>query len=199
MSLFNQITYLALVGEIAVFLALLVPLTFVPVSARKAAMEFGARAFKLDAVAWTGRVVLLAIGGVFVDTIVRLHKLDSDLHRGQDHAHYDSPLHEMQYKSKLFYSQRNMYLSLMSLVMAVVLYRRVKDLYLILVLQDNEAAQKSTITALKAQVEDLAAIAAATSSTDVSKEEVIASVTEAEIVATTQADAADVEGLRRRV
>ncbi|KAJ3011663.1 UNVERIFIED_CONTAM: hypothetical protein HDU68_001584 [Siphonaria sp. JEL0065] len=159
MSIFNQLTYYVLIGELAIYLILLIPFTFIPVRARKAAMNFGGKILKNETVVWISRIVLLLVGGVFVDTLLRLQKLDTDLHKRDEgeghHHHHDSPLEELQFKSKLFYSQRNMYLSLMSLFMTVVIYRRVKDLYLILHLEDSSDSDKTTIKNLKQQVEVL--------------------------------------------
>ncbi|KAJ3059710.1 hypothetical protein HDU98_004332 [Podochytrium sp. JEL0797] len=157
MSIFNQLTYYVLVGELALFLILLIPFTFIPVRARKAAMNWIHKVLMNETVVWISRIVLLLVGGVFVDTLMRMQKLDADLHRRDDdeghHRHHDSPLEELQFKSKLFYSQRNMYLSLMSLFMTIVIYRRVKDLYLILHLEDMADSDKTTIKNLKTQVE----------------------------------------------
>ncbi|KAI8831297.1 B-cell receptor-associated protein 31-like-domain-containing protein [Chytriomyces cf. hyalinus JEL632] len=170
MSIFNQITYFMLVAEIGTFLVLLVPMNFIPVRARKAAMNFGAKILTNDTVVWISRIILLIVGGVFADTLMRLQKLDSALHKGEEgseghhHHHHESPLEELQFKSKLFYSQRNMYLSLMSLFMTVVIYRRVKDIYRILQLEDSEDSNKTTIKHLKQQVEVM--VKSAVSDTD---------------------------------
>ncbi|KAJ3353657.1 hypothetical protein HDU83_006566 [Entophlyctis luteolus] len=209
MSIFNQLTYFVLVVEIAAFLVLLVPLNFVPVKARKSAMQFGARILGLESVVWVSRIILLVVGAVFADTLMRLQRLDADLHAkdahdNDHHHHYDTPLEELQFKSKLFYSQRNMYLSLMSLFMTIVLYRRVKDLYLILSLQDAQDTDKITMKALKQQVEAMAAALPDTKKkTEAASEEksqsVNAVVEEAEIVAgSSKDDPSDASGIRKR-
>ncbi|KAJ3387726.1 High affinity cAMP-specific and IBMX-insensitive 3',5'-cyclic phosphodiesterase 9A [Entophlyctis sp. JEL0112] len=187
----HQLTYFVLTTEIAVYLVLLVPLNFVPVKARKSAMQFGAHILRLESVVWISRILLLIVGAVFADTLMRLQRLDSDLHakeaHGHDHHHhYETPLEELQFKSKLFYSQRNMYLSLMSLFMTIVLYRRVQDLYLILSLQDAQDTDKITMKALKQQVEIMAGSLPETkkkteSSADVKSTKTV--VEEAEIIA----------------
>ncbi|KAJ3066698.1 hypothetical protein HDU98_010018 [Podochytrium sp. JEL0797] len=156
MSIFNQLTYYVLVGELALFLILLIPFTFIPIRARKSAMNWIHKVLTNETVVWISRIVFLLVGGVFVDTLMRMQKLDTELHRRDDedgHFHHGTPLEELQFKSKLFYSQRNMYLSLMSLFMTIVIYRRVKDLYLILHLEDMTDSDKTTIKNLKTQVE----------------------------------------------
>ncbi|KAJ3163727.1 hypothetical protein HK101_000600 [Irineochytrium annulatum] len=149
------ITFLVLCSEIVIFLLSLVPLNFIPVRSRKAFMQWSGKALANETVVWSARILLLLVGGVFVDTILRLQKLDTALHEKHDHHHSttESTLEDLQYKTKLFYSQRNMYLSLTSLFLVLVLYRRIKDIYLILQLQDENDSQRTTVKALKAQVE----------------------------------------------
>ncbi|KAI8609549.1 hypothetical protein BC830DRAFT_1150004 [Chytriomyces sp. MP71] len=153
---------------------------------------------------------------------MRLHRLDSELHQGEEkeghhHHHYDSPLEEMQFKSKLFYSQRNMYLSLMSLFMTIVLYRRVRDIYQILHMQDDSESDKTLIKNLKQQVEilvnsasaddkkkaaaasDKAASSSSSSSTKMAeKKEKSPVVEEAEIPASSSFDPSNDSGMRKR-
>ncbi|KAI8610141.1 B-cell receptor-associated protein 31-like-domain-containing protein [Chytriomyces sp. MP71] len=222
MSIFNQLAFVMLIGEIAAYLILLIPMNFIPVRARKAAMNFGASILANDTIVWITRILLLVVGGVFADTLMRLHRLDSELHHGEDkeghhHHHYDSPLEEMQFKSKLFYSQRNMYLSLMSLFMTVVLYRRVRDIYQILHLQDASDSEKTLIKNLKQQVEILvnsastddkkkaaatsdktALSAASTSIKEAEKKEKAPVVEQAEIPASSSFDPSNDSGMRKR-
>ncbi|KAJ3414689.1 hypothetical protein HDV05_006224 [Chytridiales sp. JEL 0842] len=142
-------------SEVSLFLVSLIPLTFIPVSSRKSMMKYCAKGLKSEFITWSGRFILLLVGFVFIDTLRRLHSLDSalhDRHEHHGHNHAESPLEDLQYKTKLFYSQRNMYLSAMSLFMVVVLYRRMKDIYQILQLQEAEETGKVTIKALKDQI-----------------------------------------------
>ncbi|KAI9360824.1 B-cell receptor-associated protein 31-like-domain-containing protein [Zopfochytrium polystomum] len=155
MSIFNQITALLLAGELVAYLLSLVPLTFIPVRSRKAALHACAALLANDTVKWLSRLVLLIVAGVFVDTVSRLYRLDESLHKGHHHHEHgigEATLEDLQYKTKLFYSQRNMYLSVASLFMILVLYRRMKDVYLILQLQEQEESSRTTIKALKEQV-----------------------------------------------
>ncbi|KAI9328499.1 B-cell receptor-associated protein 31-like-domain-containing protein [Obelidium mucronatum] len=199
MSIFNQLTYYVLVGELAIYLILLIPFTFIPVRARKAAMQFGGKVLKNETVVWISRIVLLLVGGVFVDTLTRLQKLDGDLHRRDSedghHHHHDSPLEELQFKSKLFYSQRNMYLSLMSLFMTIVIYRRVKDLYLILHLEDSTDSDKTTIKNLKQQKRLLPPPATTSAKAEKKSDEVIE---ESEIKGGSSEDPTEAAGMRKR-
>jgi hypothetical protein len=108
-------------------------------------MQWCAKGLSSEYVLWAGRFILMLVGFVFVDTVRRLHSLDSALHDRHDHhhSHVESPLgkfselchalcfqgsilmilyiikEDLQYKTKLFYSQRNLYLSAMSLFMVV--------------------------------------------------------------------------------
>ncbi|KAI9339206.1 B-cell receptor-associated protein 31-like-domain-containing protein [Zopfochytrium polystomum] len=152
-----------LVTELVLYLISLIPLNFIPLRSRKAAVHAFSKGLANDTVKWLTRLLLLIVGGVFVDTISRLVRLDSSLQKhGHDHSHglTESTLEDLQYKTKLFYSQRNMYLSVMSLFMVLVLFRRMKDVYLILQLQESEESSKTTIKALKEQVGVLIASAA---------------------------------------
>ncbi|KAJ3097177.1 hypothetical protein HDU97_005096 [Phlyctochytrium planicorne] len=157
MSIFNQITFFVLVAEISIYLITLIPLNFIPVHARKAFMQSSGKLLANDTVVWLARIVLLLVGGVFVDTVIRLRKLDSQLHERHDHQHssIETTIEDLQYKTKLFYSQRNMYLSLTSLFLVIVLYRRIKDIYLTLQLQEEKAGNQSLIKNLKAQLETM--------------------------------------------
>ncbi|KAI8843099.1 hypothetical protein BC829DRAFT_401046, partial [Chytridium lagenaria] len=168
MSIFNQITFFVLISEIAIFLL------------------------------WIARIILLLVGGVFVDTVIRLQKLDSALHDRHDHGHtnIESTIEDLQYKTKLFYSQRNMYLSLTSF--SCVIYRRMKDIYVILQLQEEADSRNVTLKALKAQVETMVlgssketGTTEIKSSATVLKEEATADVPKA-------SDASEKAGLRKR-
>ncbi|KAJ3088237.1 hypothetical protein HK100_008102, partial [Physocladia obscura] len=197
-----QLTYVVLICEIATYLVLLVPMTFIPVRARKSAMQFGGRILSNESVVWVSRIIFLLVASVFADTLLRLQRLDSELHlRDSDssHHHHDSPLEEIQFKSKLFYSQRNMYLSLMSLFLTIVVYRRVKDIYLILHLQDSQDSDSVTIKALKQQVEAfIAADTKTPSSIEKKNEAAKRSETVQESERSTVEDASDVVGIRKR-
>ncbi|KAJ3242920.1 hypothetical protein HDU78_001057 [Chytriomyces hyalinus] len=195
MSLFNQLAYYFLLAEMATFLILLVPLNFIPIRARKTAMEWAGLFLANETIVWLARIVLLAITGVFADTLVRLVKLDSDLHaRSHAEGHYDSPMAELQFKAKLFYSQRNMYLSLSALFMTLVLYRRVKDLYLVLILQFDNITTKASVSALEKQ---LAAVRLAPAAAAAEHASAAAPVDEADILASVL-DPSGAEGLRKR-
>ncbi|KAJ3111251.1 hypothetical protein HK100_002749 [Physocladia obscura] len=206
MKIFNsQLTYVVLIGEIATYLVLLIPMTFIPVRARKSAMQFGGRILSNESVVWVSRIIFLLVASVFADTLLRLQRLDSELHsRDSDssHHHHDSPLEEIQFKSKLFYSQRNMYLSLMSLFMIIVVYRRVKDIYLILHLQDSQDSDSVTIKALKQQVEVLIAADTKAPSLSEKKSEAPSAAQKSEaaqeIQRSTVEDPSDVAGIRKR-
>ncbi|KAJ3332079.1 hypothetical protein HDU76_001342 [Blyttiomyces sp. JEL0837] len=106
---------------------------------------------KNETVVWISRILLLVVGGVFVDTLMRLHKLDETLHERHDHHHSpaESTIEDLQYKTKLFYSQRNMYLSVMSLFMVV----RFRDIYEVLHLQEKVETDSVTLKAMKQQIE----------------------------------------------
>lgn len=77
-----------------------------------------------ESIQWTIRVTLFIIFSVFLDTLFRLRNL-SETHEHSDH---DS-LSDLQFKAKLFYTHRNMYLSMFSLFMVLVNYRRILDVF----------------------------------------------------------------------
>ncbi|KAI9204196.1 B-cell receptor-associated protein 31-like-domain-containing protein [Polychytrium aggregatum] len=133
MSLFNHLIYYALISEIVIFILLLVPLNFVPLKTRKYIFETVSQIVQHEYIVWAGRLFLVIVGGVFVDTINRLYRLEHDHAHNHDHsAHEHNALAREAYydeKIKKLYNQRNMYMSLFSLFMVLVLYRRLKDIY----------------------------------------------------------------------
>ncbi|KAI9348755.1 hypothetical protein DFJ73DRAFT_427830 [Zopfochytrium polystomum] len=139
MSLFDQIAFLVLVAEISLYLASLVPLTFLPVRVRTASLNYGAKFFQLETVKWLTRLLLIIDSGVLADTTVRLTLLELSLHdaHGQHVGGVsEGGLEDIQFKNRLFYSQRNLFLSIMSLFMFIVVVRRMKDVYALLQSQE---------------------------------------------------------------
>lgn len=62
-----------------------------------------------------------------------MHK-DSSVTHASSH---ESLLHEYQFKAKLYYSHRNLYISLFSIVMVLVLFVRGRDMYRVCVLEEE--------------------------------------------------------------
>lgn len=84
---------------------------------------------KNETLRWSIRITILIIVSVFLDTLFRLRRMENEMQRDRlDHIDHDT-LTDLQYKTKLFYTHRNMYLSMFSLFMVVVLSRRMADIY----------------------------------------------------------------------
>ncbi|KAJ3013701.1 hypothetical protein HKX48_005611 [Thoreauomyces humboldtii] len=118
---------------------------------------------------WTARIVFFVVAAVFADTVSRLIRMDSEVL----HQDNNNPLGELQQKAKLvcssynedlsfrdvdtpwfcqFYTQRNLYLSLFAIFMVLVDYRRVRDVYLQLVYQEQIAEQTKKVRLLTQQI-----------------------------------------------
>ncbi|KAJ3029842.1 hypothetical protein HK097_005708, partial [Rhizophlyctis rosea] len=160
MSLFNQLVYYLLIAELSIYLATLVPLHFVPVQTRKTLMNRSHALLKHESIIWGGRIILFVTAGVFFDTLNRLYKIDAELHQddhdGHHHHHVNAvsgTMGDLQHKARLFYAQRNLYLSLFAIFMILVLYRRVKDIYLHLIFQEQTAELTKKNRLQKAEIE----------------------------------------------
>ncbi|KAJ3298086.1 hypothetical protein HK104_011199 [Borealophlyctis nickersoniae] len=165
MSLFNQLVYFMLIGELSVFLLSLIPLHFIPLSTRKTLMNKVHRLLNHESVLWGSRIIVLIVFVVFADTVNRLYKISQEIHShdhdGVHHHAQHGTLADIQYKSRLalgsqFYAQRNLYLSLFAIIMILVVYRRMKDIYIHLLLQEQITEQTNKIRILKAEVEKMA-------------------------------------------
>ncbi|KAI9008309.1 B-cell receptor-associated protein 31-like-domain-containing protein [Gaertneriomyces semiglobifer] len=146
MSLFNRLVYYFLWVELAAFLLTLIPLGFIPLRRRKAFMHAVSNLAKKDAALWIGRLVLFVVGGVFIDTIQRLYRMETE-YKEDPKQMSDTVSAELQHKVRLFYTQRNLYLSLFSMFMVLVLYRR-------LVYQEELAEQRKIVNDLNKQLSD---------------------------------------------
>ncbi|TPX58158.1 hypothetical protein SpCBS45565_g08061 [Spizellomyces sp. 'palustris'] len=109
-----------------------------------------------DPIVWTARVVFLVMTLVFWDTVTRLYRMETEVHPKEEghHSHMD-PMADLQQKARRFYTQRNLYLSLFAIFMILVDYRRVKDLYLQLVYQEEIVDLKKKNRIVSGQVETL--------------------------------------------
>ncbi|KAJ3156243.1 hypothetical protein HDU86_004007 [Geranomyces michiganensis] len=165
MSLFNQLVYYLLLAELGLYLLTLVPLTFVPIPTRKRIMHSIASLSRAEPIVWTARILFFVVAGVFFDTVTRLYRMDTDnlphLDVNGAHYHTDSATTEAQKKARLFYTQRNLYLSLFAIFMILVDYRRVRDVYLQLVFQETINEQTSKVRILTKQIETMAGVPAA--------------------------------------
>ncbi|KAJ3391408.1 hypothetical protein HDU92_009068 [Lobulomyces angularis] len=140
MAIVNVITYYALMSEMLLFVLTLIPLSFISTSFRKRFMERTSTLFFNDYILWLGRILLFIVTTVLVDTLIRLRKMDQDIRTGKNigkNGQIHDALTECQVKSKLFYSHRNMYMSLFALFMVLVLYVRMREIYSSLVKQEE--------------------------------------------------------------
>ncbi|KND02925.1 hypothetical protein, variant [Spizellomyces punctatus DAOM BR117] len=162
MSLFNQLVYYMLLTELTFYLLTLIPLSFIPIPTRKRIMNSISTLARKDPIVWTARVIFLVMALVFWDTVTRLYRMETEVHPKEEghHSHLD-PMADLQQKARRFYTQRNLYLSLFAIFMILVDYRRVKDLYLQLVYQEEIVDLKKKIRMVSGQVETLTHAAAA--------------------------------------
>ncbi|KAI8915284.1 B-cell receptor-associated protein 31-like-domain-containing protein [Powellomyces hirtus] len=209
MSLFNQLVYYLLIGELILYVSTLVPLSFVPIPTRKRIMNSISKLTQSEPVVWTARIVFFVVAGVFLDTVSRLYRMENEtgvLHKdvaGTHHHHLDNnPLSELQAKARLFYTQRNLYLSLFAIFMILVDYRRVRDVYLQLTYQEQIAEQTSKVRLLTRQVESMSGLAAATSKNALPKSGSTTTTTTTAVLPATEtvigSDVKAAEALRKR-
>ena len=143
MTLFNQLTFFALIAEIVIFVASLLPTRFISAKKRTEAFDVLSKLSMNEHVQWTSKIILFIILGVFVDTVMRLMRLESDSKDEHSfHQSSESAFVELQHKSKRFYAQRNLYLSSFTLFMMLVLYVRFTELY-------HSASMQMELEALK--------------------------------------------------
>ncbi|KAI8821688.1 B-cell receptor-associated protein 31-like-domain-containing protein [Fimicolochytrium jonesii] len=229
MSLFNQLVYYMLVGELIVYLLTLVPLSFLPIQTRKNMMNLVSRAARSEPVVWTARIVFFIVAGVFLDTVNRLYRMEVELHStaaaldaaandmmgqnvGAAHHHHvidSNPLARLEQKARLFYAQRNLYLSLFAIFMILVDYRRIRDVYLQLSYQEEIAAKTQKIRILTRQIENVTGVTSAVSepTTSTTKKTAIVATPEVDVKPTVDTIPAEIamedlrdvkEGARKR-
>ncbi|KAI9106174.1 B-cell receptor-associated protein 31-like-domain-containing protein [Phlyctochytrium arcticum] len=159
MSLFNQIVYYLLLAELAFFVVSLVPLTFIPIATRRRLMDRVSALATKQPVVWAARILFFVVTLVFCDTLNRLYKMESEYTKEEQIAHPGHPtrdaLADLQQKARRFYTQRNLYLSLFAMLMVLVNYFRMKDLYVQLLYQQQIADLKNNVRLMKQQVEVL--------------------------------------------
>ncbi|RKP03785.1 hypothetical protein CXG81DRAFT_23620 [Caulochytrium protostelioides] len=145
MALFNLLVFYTLCAEVSVFFLTLVPNEFIPLHYRIATHRAIRRWMANDRVVWIGRMLLLLAGGLFLDTLLRLSRLDAELHHhsfspaAAGHAGHaagtvgtTAAVDDLHTKVAKFYAHRNLYLSSFTLVMVIVLWRRFGDMLAIL-------------------------------------------------------------------
>lgn len=140
MSLLNKVTYHVLLLELFCYVITLMPLSFLSVSMKQTLYASVRTLLSYQVSQWILRLILLIILTVLGDTLIRLHRLETE----PQNILY-SPL-DLSAKTSLFYTHRNLYLSLFTLVMALVLYRRCADLSVILDLQQRLTATTTNVT-----------------------------------------------------
>ncbi|KAH6560704.1 hypothetical protein BASA62_010314 [Batrachochytrium salamandrivorans] len=148
MSLFNKLTYYMLWVEVALYLASLLPLSFLTAKTRRDGMNWIVKITSNEYAIWTCRIILMIIAGVFADNVLRLLRLDGENHDSNAHHHNHHSgaefAYDLQSKYQRFYSQRNVYMSAFTLFMILVLYRRFLDMYRITQLELDVSATKQS-------------------------------------------------------
>ena len=135
MSIFNQLTFSTLFIEIVFYVFLMFPISnFI----RKKLLKFINFLLKNQQFQWLMRILLFICFAVFFDTFKKLLKISHEQqefnkNKNNSQIHFDL----LQFKVNLFYSHRNLYLSLFSLFMVLVLYQRIKDISFIMKLQEE--------------------------------------------------------------
>ncbi|RKO92461.1 hypothetical protein BDK51DRAFT_48166 [Blyttiomyces helicus] len=147
-------------------------------NSRKSFMTSTGAILTNEYVVWFSRAILFIVGGVFLETLNRLRKIDAEAHKddpadGSHHHHQHSTTGsaythlnssaslppgpstssaDLQHKVRLFYTQRNLYLSLFAMFMILVLWRRIKDIWAALNYEETAAEQARKIQAMNQQI-----------------------------------------------
>ncbi|KAI9179759.1 Endoplasmic reticulum transmembrane protein 3 [Blastocladiella emersonii ATCC 22665] len=128
MSLPNQLVFALLIFYVVVLLILCAPL---PQVVRKAVVSFVSKSRVVEQLLFFLKIGMVGVTLMFADTVMRTQKLQETIRLAKqgvphgDHMHHHLPSADADavLHSKLFYSQRNMYLTGFTLLLSLVLNR----------------------------------------------------------------------------
>ncbi|KAI9363147.1 B-cell receptor-associated protein 31-like-domain-containing protein [Pilaira anomala] len=141
MAIYYSITFAILVTEMIAFGVLVLPL---PSRWRHAMLKFALGSPAMAKAMYFFKIVFGFIFVLFIDTISRLQRIDSEVEGDQQHHHDYS--YETSIKAKKFYAQRNLYLTGFTLFLSLIL-ERTSALVLDLVQREEELKKAKTETA----------------------------------------------------
>ncbi|KAG0949378.1 hypothetical protein G6F57_001388 [Rhizopus arrhizus] len=141
MTIYYTLTFGIMVTEMVLFGLLVLPL---PSRWRHAMLTFALKSPQMANVMYTFKIAFGFIFILFIDTINRLQRIESEARAEQEH-HHDHE-YEISLKTKKFYSQRNLYLTGFTLFLSVIL-ERTSALVLELVKREEELKHTKSKTA----------------------------------------------------
>ncbi|KAI8805540.1 B-cell receptor-associated protein 31-like-domain-containing protein [Cladochytrium replicatum] len=146
MALYIRLIYYSLITEVVIYLLTLIPLTFIPLRFRRTSLDTAGKLVAHPLFQRGAQVLLFVVALTFADTLLRLYNMEVEFHGAHDeagagdkhkHTHTETAYEDLAHKSKKFYAHRNLYLSLFTLFMVLVLYRRFNDLYIQVTLEER--------------------------------------------------------------
>ena len=120
MTLYYSIVFALLVFEMAMFMVLIVPLSF---SARRKLFQFLATSDVVAKINYCVRITFIFVAVLFIDAFQRMMKVSSESHVAQEHQGFTDFRSESNYHAKKFYAQRNVYLTGFTLFLSMILAR----------------------------------------------------------------------------
>ncbi|KAI7896435.1 B-cell receptor-associated protein 31-like-domain-containing protein [Mucor mucedo] len=140
MAIYYALTFGILVTEMVTFGLLVLPL---PSRWRHAMLKFALGSPAMAKAMYFFKIIFGFIFVLFIDTISRLQRIDSEVEGEQHHHDYS---YETSIKAKKFYAQRNLYLTGFTLFLSLIL-ERTSALVLELLQREEELKKAKTQTA----------------------------------------------------
>ncbi|GAA5796079.1 B-cell receptor-associated protein 31-like-domain-containing protein [Helicostylum pulchrum] len=141
MAIYYSLTFGILVTEMIAFGVLVLPL---PSRWRHAMLKFTLESPAMAKAMYFFKIIFGFILVLFIDTVNRLQRIESEVEGDQQHHHDFS--YETSIKAKKFYSQRNLYLTGFTLFLSLIL-ERTSALVLTLVQREEELKKAQIETA----------------------------------------------------
>ncbi|KAI8637718.1 B-cell receptor-associated protein 31-like-domain-containing protein [Parasitella parasitica] len=140
MAIYYALTFGILVTEMVIFGLLVLPL---PSRWRHAMLTFASTSPLMAKAMYALKIVFGFIFILFIDTISRLQRIESE---GEGENHHHDYSYETSMKAKRFYAQRNLYLTGFTLFLSLIL-ERTSALVLELLQREQELKKAKTETA----------------------------------------------------
>ncbi|KAG1127716.1 hypothetical protein G6F42_006638 [Rhizopus arrhizus] len=141
MAIYYALTFGILVTEMIIFGLLVLPL---PSRWRHAMLTFASTSPMMAKAMYALKIIFGFIFVLFIDTISRLSRIESEVEGEKSHHHDYS--YETSIKAKRFYAQRNLYLTGFTLFLSLIL-ERTSALVLELLQREEELKKAKTETA----------------------------------------------------
>ncbi|KAI8368739.1 B-cell receptor-associated protein 31-like-domain-containing protein [Blakeslea trispora] len=142
MAIYYALTFGILVTEMILFGLLVLPL---PSRWRHLSLKFISTSPAMARAMYALKIVFGFIFVLFIDTISRLQRIDSEMEGEQQQQHHHDYSYETSMKAKKFYAQRNLYLTGFTLFLSLIL-ERTSALVLELLQREEELKKAKTET-----------------------------------------------------